>query len=220
MLQRASVSLRLALALAGAIVSPAAAAEPGLLVTVGEVTDTTAVVWVRGVTWGEVSVRYEPLGRAPGAAGETPAGARGEIRVEPSRHLTGKLLLQPLEPGTRYRYTAAQNTAEATGEFVTAPSPTDARPVRFSWSGDLGSRGHCRKPGIGYAIFRALAETPSDFFLFVGDTIYADHVCGEAEHVPGYDFVARRLADFWAKHRYNREDPALQAYFRRASVYA
>ena len=220
MLQRASVSLRLALALAGAIVLPAAAAEPGLLVTVGEVTDTTAVVWVRGVTWGEVSVRYEPLGRAPGAAGETPAGARGEIRVEPSRHLTGKLLLQPLEPGTRYRYTAAQNTAEATGEFVTAPSPTDARPVRFSWSGDLGSRGHCRKPGIGYAIFRALAETPSDFFLFVGDTIYADHVCGEAKHVPGYDFVARRLADFWAKHRYNREDPAVQAYFRRASVYA
>jgi alkaline phosphatase D len=54
----------------------------------------------------------------------------------------------------------------------------------------------------------------------VGDTIYADHVCGEAEHVPGYDFVARRLADFWAKHRYNREDPAVQAYFRRASVYA
>jgi alkaline phosphatase D len=175
---------------------------------------------VRGVPWGEVRVRYAPLGRAPGAAGETPAGARGEIRVEPSRHLTGKLLLQPLEPGTRYRYTAAQNAAEATGEFVTAPSPTDARPVRFSWSGDLGSRGHCRKPGVGYAIFRALAETPSDFFLFVGDTIYADHVCGEAEHVPGYDFVARRLADFWAKHRYNREDPAVQAYFRRASVYA
>jgi len=214
------MSLRLALVLAGAIVSPAAAAEPGLLVTVGEVTDTTAVVWVRGVTWGEVTVRYEPLGRPAVVEGGTPAGARGEIRVEPSRHLTGKLLLQPLEPGTRYRYTAAQNAAETTGEFVTAPAPTEARPVRFSWSGDLGSRGHCRKPGDGYAIFRALAGIASDFFLFVGDTIYADHVCGEAKHVPGYDFVARRLADFWAKHRYNREDPAVQAYFRRASVYA
>jgi len=202
-MRRASVSLRLALLLAAAVVSPASAAEPGLLVTVGEVTDTAAVMWVRGVAWGEV-----------------PAGARGEIRVSPKQHLTGKLLLQPLEPGTRYRYTAAQNTAEANGEFVTAPAPTDARPVRFSWSGDLGSRGHCRKPGDGYAIFRALARTPSDFFLFVGDTIYADHVCGEAEHAPGYDFVARRLADFWAKHRYNREDPAVQAYFRRASVYA
>ena len=219
-MRHASVSLRLALLLAAAVVSPASAAEPGLLVTVGEVTDTAAVVWVRGVAWGEVTVRYEPLGRAPAAEGGTPAGARGEIRVSPRQHLTGKLLLQPLEPGTRYRYTATQNTAEATGEFVTAPAPTDARPVRFSWSGDLGSRGHCRKPGDGYAIFRALARTPSDFFLFVGDTIYADHVCGEGERVPGYDFVARRLADFWAKHRYNREDPAVQAYFRRASVYA
>jgi len=213
----ASGSLRLALlgtAVAVAVVSPAAAAEPGPLVTVGEVTDTAAVMWVRGVAWGEVSVRFEPIEGGPAA------GARGEIRVSPRQHLTGKLMLQSLEPGTRYRYTVAQNTAETTGEFVTAPSPTDARPVRFSWSGDLGSRGHCRKPADGYAIFRALARIPSDFFLFVGDTIYADHVCGEAVHEPGYDFVARRLADFWAKHRYNREDPAVQAYFRRASVYA
>ena len=219
-MRRASDSLRLALGLAAAIVAPAAAAEPGLLVTVGEVTDTTAMVWVRGVTWGEVTVRYEPLGRSAAVEGGTPAGARGENRVEPSRHLTVKLLLQPLEPGTRYRYNADPNAAETTGEFVTAPAPTEARPVRFSWSGDLGSRGHCREPGDGYAIFRALAGIASDFFLFVGDTIYADHVCGEAKHVPGYDFVARRLADFWAKHRYNREDPAVQAYFRRASVYA
>ena len=92
--------------------------------------------------------------------------------------------------------------------------------MRFSWSGDLGSRGHCRKPGDGYPIFRTLASVPSDFFLFVGDTIYADQLCGGVAHEPGYDFVARRLADFWAKHRYNREDPAVQAYFRRASVYA
>ena len=33
----------------------------------GEVTDTSAVVWVRGVTWGEVTVRYEPVGRGPAA---------------------------------------------------------------------------------------------------------------------------------------------------------
>jgi alkaline phosphatase D len=91
--------------------------------------------------------------------------------------------------------------------------------VGFTWSGDLGSRDHCR-PADGYPIFRALARVPADFFLFVGDTIYADQPCGATAHVSGYDFVARRLADFWTKHRYNREDPAVQAYFRRASVYA
>lgn len=208
----------LACLLALAAGTPAAAAAPGLLVTVGEVTDTAAVVWVRGVTWGEVTVRYAPAAHA--TADGARAGARGDIRVAPGRHLTGKLVLQPLEPATRYQYVIAQGADEVAGEFVTAPAPTSAAPVRFAWSGDLGGRGHCRKPGDGYAIFRALAQVPTDFFVFVGDTIYADAVCGHTGHVPGYDFVARRLADFWTKHRYNREDPAVQAYFRQASVYA
>ena len=213
-------ALRLALALVGAAVLPtlAAAAEPGLLVTVGEVTDTTAVVWVRGVSWGEVSVRYAPAARPVGAG--PGVGSRAEVRVGPSHHLTGKTLLQGLEPATRYRYAISQGTATVAGEFVTAPAATLAVPVRFTWSGDLGSRGYCRRAGDAYPIFRALGQVPADFFLFVGDTIYADHECGESKRVPGYDFVARRLADFWAKHRHNRSDPAGQAYFRATSVYA
>jgi alkaline phosphatase D len=106
------------------------------------------------------------------------------------------------------------------GEFVTAPGPTVALPVRFVWSSGLGSSGYCRKPGAGYPIFGALARVPADFFLFVGDTIYADQVCGGSPRQAGYDFVARRLADFWSKHRYNREDPSVQAFYRRTSVYA
>jgi len=204
--------------LGAALSAPVAAAQPGLLVTVGEVTDTTAVVWVRGVAWGEVAVRYAPVIRPTGAS--VNMGARAEIRVGPSHHLTGKALLQGLEPATRYRYTISQGTAAVSGEFVTAPAPTVAMPVRFAWSGDLGSRGHCRRAGDAYPIFHALARVPADFFLFVGDTIYADHECGQATRVPGYDFVARRLADFWAKHRHNRNDPAGQAYFRNISVYA
>ncbi|HEX5528202.1 MAG TPA: alkaline phosphatase D family protein [Methylomirabilota bacterium] len=212
--------LLLALSLAAAVgVGPTAAAERGLLVTVGEVTDTSAVVWVRGVAWGEVTVRYAPVTRAADA-GAPPLGARGEIRVAPSHNLTGKLLLARLEPATRYRYTITQGTAGAAGEFVTAPAPTVAIPVRLTWSGDLGSRGHCRKPGDDFPVFRALAQVPADFFLFVGDTVYADHECGEPARIPGYDFVARRLPDFWAKHLYNRRDPAGQVYFRRTSVYA
>jgi alkaline phosphatase D len=217
---RAALRLGLALSLGAALAGPAAPAEPELLITVGEVTDTSAVVWVRGVAWGEVTVRYAPVTRGPDPGAGPPLGMRGHIRVAPSHNLTGKLLLQGLEPATRYRYTITQNTAGISGEFVTAPSPTVAIPVRFAWSGDLGSRGHCRRPGDAFPIFRALGQVPTDFFLFVGDTIYADHECGEATRVPGYDFVARRLADFWAKHLHNRQDPAGQAYFRRTSVYA
>ena len=147
----AAVLIRLGWLLAAAVVAPASAASPGLLVTVGEVTDTAAVVWLRGVTWGEVSVRYESIAGVP-------AGAR-RIRVTPSRHLTGKLVLQPLEPGTRYRYVIAQNQDEIVGEFATAPAPGSAAPIRFTWSGDLGSRENCRPPHDGYAIFRARARS-------------------------------------------------------------
>jgi hypothetical protein len=51
-MRRAAPVLGLALLLAARLV--AAAAEPVVLVTVGEVTDTSAVVWVRGISWGEV----------------------------------------------------------------------------------------------------------------------------------------------------------------------
>ncbi|HEU4438279.1 MAG TPA: alkaline phosphatase D family protein [Methylomirabilota bacterium] len=219
-MRRAPRLIRLGLLLAALLASPAAAVEPGLLVTVGEVTDSSAVIWVRGVAWGEVAIRYEPVPRASDPPPAELAGARGDIRVTPSQNLTGKLLLQPLEPATRYRYTVSQNGLQIAGEFVTAPGPTVALPVRFVWSSGLGGSGNCRKPGAGYPIFGALARIPTDFFLFVGDTIYADQVCGGNPRRAGYDFVARRLADFWSKHRYNREDPAVQAFYRRTSVYA
>jgi len=212
--------IRLGILLAALLAAPAVAVEPDPLVTVGEVTDTSAVIWVRGITWGEVAIRYEPVPRASDPAPTGPVGARGDIRVTPSQNLTGKLLLQPLEPATRYRYTVSQSAAQISGEFVTAPSPTVALPVRFVWSGSLGSNGYCRRPATGYPIFGALAQIPADFFVFVGDTIYADQVCGGSPRQTGYDFVARRLADFWSKHRYNREDPTVQAFYRRTSVYA
>jgi alkaline phosphatase D len=84
----------------------------------------------------------------------------------------------------------------------------------------LGSQGHCRHVSDGYPIFRAMARVPVDFFLFVGDTIYSDHVCDGPEFVPGSGFVAKTLAQYHAKHRYNRADAALQAYFRQTAVFA
>ena len=207
------MTIRLALALLVLLAAPAVAAdEAPLLVTVGEVTDAGAVVWVRGQTWGRVTVRW-----APAAGGEE---RQGEVKVSPASNLTGKLPLGGLAPASRYRYRVDQNGQEIRGEFVTAPPPGSAAPVRFAWSGDLGSRTACRHVTEGYPIFRVLARFPVDFFLFVGDTIYADHPCGGPDRVPGSDFVARKLPDFWAKHRYNREDPGVQAYFRQTSVYA
>jgi len=194
------------------LASAAGAAEPALLVTVGDVTETTAVVWVRGPSPGRVAVEYGRAGRAE--------REQNAIEVSPSTDLTGKLALAGLAPASTYRYRVSQGGTEAQGEFATAPPPTVSAPVRFTWSGDLGSRNQCRHVADGYPIFRALARVKADFFLFVGDTIYADHVCGGPDRLPGYDFVARSLPEYRAKHRYNREDPDVQAYFRSVSVYA
>ena len=125
-----------------------------------------------------------------------------------------------LAPATRHAYRLEGRGVKTSGEFVTAPSPGTAAPVRLLWSGDLGGGGRCRSPVDGYPIFRAMTARPPDAFLFVGDTIYADHRCRVPDNVPGADFRARDLAGFRAKHRYNRADAAMQAFLQATSVYA
>jgi len=188
------------------------AAPPPLLVTVGDVTDTGAVLWARGRSPAPITVRY-------GETGGPPAAER-EIKVSAAADLSGKVALAGLAPAARYRYTVSQSGHDVPGEFVTAPAAGAAAPVRFAWSGDLGSRTQCRHLTDGYPIFRALAGVKADFFVFAGDTIYADHPCGGPDRVPGYQFVATKLPEYLAKHRYNREDLDVQAYFRSVSVYA
>jgi alkaline phosphatase D len=192
--------------------SAAGGAEAGLLVTVGEVTDHGAVVWIRGAGVSPVSIA---VARADGG-GERQA----QVILSGAADRTGKAALTGLLPGTRYRYRATQREVSVEGEFMTAPTSESETPVRFAWSGDLGSRGYCRRVTDGYPIFRAMARFPVDFFLFVGDTIYADSVCDGPETVPGSAFVATTLAQYHAKHRYNRADAAVQDYFRRTPVFA
>jgi alkaline phosphatase D len=179
---------------------------------VGDVTDSTAVLWLRGQSPGIVFVRYGPVGRREETMAQVPVTATAD--------LTGKALLAPLAPSTRYRYLVEQGAGRVEGEFITAPPAGQDVPVRFLWSGDLGSQLHCRHVSDGYPIFRPLARFGGDFFLFVGDTIYADHVCQGTDRVPGYGFIAESIQDYWAKHRYNRSDPGVQEFFRRLSVYA
>jgi alkaline phosphatase D len=65
-----------------------------------------------------------------------------------------------------------------------------------------------------------MTDRRPDLFLFVGDTIYADHTCGTTPHLPGASFIAETLGDFHAKHRYNRADRVVQRFFRTTPVEA
>jgi alkaline phosphatase D len=199
----------------------------GVLVTVAEVGADRATLWVRGDTGTPVRLRYGPADEseartADHTAEEPPSGLlrHADVALDPDRDQTGRIVLDALAPGTRYVYEVRQDGAPVRGTFVTAPPPDADVPVRLAWSGDLGASGYCRDVEDGYRIFRMMARQPADFFLFVGDTIYADQPCGVRPHVPGADYVATTLAEYHGKHRYNRADPALQEFFRRTSVFA
>jgi alkaline phosphatase D len=192
--------------------APSGAAGRGLLAGVGDVSASTALLWVRAPHTGEVGVEY--------AAKDDTITIRDAVRVDPSVDLTGRLMLTGLRPGTRYLYRVSQAAQSAAGEFVTAPGPDDPARVMLLWSGDLGGGGFCRRAGVGYRIFRAMARHRADFFVFAGDTIYSDHRCPGPGLVPGADFVATTLDEFRQKHRYNREDPALITLLEATSVYA
>ena len=183
-----------------------------LLGTVGEVTSSGAVIWARGARPGPITIRLTH----PGAQ----AGTGGVIDATRTDDLTGKVALSGLTPGTAYAYRLESGAEVATGAFVTAPHRDEAARVAFLWSGDLGGAGLCRRLDGGYPIFRAMARHRPDFFLFVGDTIYADRRCDGPGTVPGANFVATSLREFRERHRYNREDPAVQELFRTTSVYA
>jgi len=175
------------------------------------VSDRSAVVWARPPGPGPVEVVVR-----------TPGGARRRLAAEAGEEhdFTVKLRVADLAPATRHTYRVSWRGERVDGAFVTAPGPAAVAPVRIVWGGDLGGGGRCRLPGGGYSIFAAMARRQPDLFLFVGDTMYADHRCRVPENVPGADFRATDLAGFRTKHRYNRADPAVQAFFRTTSVLA
>jgi alkaline phosphatase D len=188
-----------------------ALAASELLVTVGEVTATSAVVWTRSEAPGDVALDYGRLGAEP---------SRARIALRAGDDSTGKLKIDGLRPATRYGYRLQAQGQGVRGEFVTAPAADADAPVRFVWSGDLGGQRFCRPLDSGYRIFDAMVGLRPDFFLFLGDTIYADSRCEGSGLVPGADFIATTLPRYRDKHRYNRADAALQRFFRTTSVYA
>ena len=184
----------------------------GLLVTVSEVTATTATLWVKGDRRGLVAAKYHTDDHGP--------VHEVGIALDPRADLTGRVALADLEPHTRYVYELDHEGERVTGSFRTAPKPTTGVAARVLWSGDLGGANHCRDVEDGYRIFGAMTERRADLFLFIGDTIYADQTCGRALHAAGSSFVAETVGEFHAKHRYNRADAALQRLFRTTPVEA
>lgn len=164
----------------------------------GEVTDQSAMIWLRAEPDSLVALHYGKDQNLIQASSTNP------FSVDPDSDNTAKISLDHLAPATRYYYRAAvagRNPGHI-ASFVTAPRSDDDAKVTFCFSGDT------RESYQPFTVMNAVRAQRPDFFLHMGDTIYADR-----------NGRAQQLHEFWIKYRNNRADAATQSCFGETSVY-
>jgi alkaline phosphatase D len=169
---------------------------------VAEVTQGEAILWGRCPDGGDLRV----------SIGD---GAERSAPVAPERDFAARVELTGLESAAEHVYRArcvrGEEASEAiAGRFRTAPPAASPVAARFAFGGDLGGQNVCRDAARGYPVFAAIAATRPDFFIALGDMIYADNRCLETgrlgnRQIPGPPTALER-SDFWAHWRYNRSD--------------
>jgi len=191
----------------------------------GEMDQRSAVVWGRGTGPGFLTVELQP-----------PGARRASAPLDAARDFTARIYLGDLEPGTDYSYRAWVSLAPPSasdvapeaavgGRFRTAFDAQAVERVHFAFSGDLSGQNACRDADRGYPIFDAIAEDRLDFFIGLGDMIYADGVCDLRgryfnQQVPRGNSAATKRSEFWEHWRYNREDAAFQRLLSGGGYYA
>ncbi|NJN37056.1 MAG: hypothetical protein HC794_08360 [Nitrospiraceae bacterium] len=204
-------------------------------VAVGDVSSHRALLWLRTdgpasvqIEWAPPSL-WEAASKLATVVAPVPRTAFLATTVETDYTLT--VPLEGLSPATHYRYhvmirngdqskTEFSGKLAARGNFITLPEGNTSAAVRFAWSGDLGGQGRCRQGVGGYPIFDVIHRQEIEFFLFLGDTIYADNLCPSPPNEPGADFKATTLETYRLRHRYQRGAEALQRFLRTVPVYA
>ncbi len=135
-----------------------------------------------------------------------------EVEANADRDFTAKVEVAGLEPGTGYYYRFRRGeSVSRVGAFRTPPAEGESALVRFVFSGDTD--GTVREDGTRAFDFKVLdaarAEDP-DFFLYFGDTIYADSPYGPK---------AETLAAFRDKYKENRDIFRLRDILAATSIY-
>jgi len=180
-------------------------------VTIGDVTARSAVIWSRTNREGDMHARL--IG---------PKDQHKTVAVSSGDDFTGKILFGNLRPDTRYRYQVwfggkghgKRSSNIVDGSFRTAPSRYAEKSISFAWGGDIGGQNVCRDENHGYPLFQAVNEMEPDFFVGLGDMIYADGVCkaigryGNSQIVGEFDRSAT-LEDYWGHWKYNRAEENL-----------
>jgi alkaline phosphatase D len=155
---------------------PAAAGTTGHVgfpngVAVGDVTATGAVVWTR--TDGPAAVRLE-VSQHPSFRGRDVF--HRTVHTAGSDDFTAHVHATGLSPATTYFYRwrhGAETTP--TGAFRTEPGIGTAGDVRFAYTGDSDGTLVNGQPGFNnFEVLDAIRAENPDFWVYLGDTIYAD----------------------------------------------
>lgn len=164
----------------------------------GEVTPDGAIVWLRAEPDSLVTVEY-----ATDPALSAPAATR-PVKVLADSDYTAEIALTGLKSSTAYYYrpVVAGKKPGPVSRFKTAPAPDDPALVKFAFSGDT------RQSYKPFAIMDAIRAGDPDFFVHLGDTIYADR-----------NGTASTLDEFWGKYRINRDDAPSRRFFSQTSWY-
>jgi len=181
-------------------------------VAAGDVRAHSAVIWSRSNARGWMHVRV--------TAPQDDHARQAVTPVTAERDFTGKVYVDGLRPDTDYTYTVwfsrerddhPRGSKGQHGRFHTAPRAERAAAVSFAWGGDLAGQNVCRDAQAGFPIFDTLNAMPLDFFIGLGDMIYADGTCkaeglyGNAQIAGDYSQSAD-MANYWAHWKYNRGD--------------
>lgn len=203
-------------------------------IAIGDVTSQSALLWLRTdgpitvqVEWAPVAIwdRVSKMGTAV-----APVARTQWYMTSQDTDFTLTIPLEGLAPATRYRWyvfagtkgregTSIEARSVARGEFTTLQDAKSHMPVTFAWSGDLGGQGRCRRGAAGYPIFDVMRAQQLSFFLFLGDTVYADGLCPSPPNEPGADFRAATLDEYRARHRDQRAAEALRRFLETTPVY-
>ena len=195
-------------------------------VATGDVRSDSAVIWSRSDAAGTMHVVVKAKGRGRPVYQRTIVSANDDF--------TGQVQIDGLRPDTEYeyrvwfgdsKYKRGHRGETAEGQFHTAPAASTVAPVSFAWGGDLAGQNTCRDSVEGFPIFNAINNMKLDFFIGLGDMIYADGLCEATgrygnSQVPG-DFVqAYDMNNYWAHWKYNREDDGYRSLLASMPYYA
>ena len=169
------------------------------------ITPTTALVWLRADGPRRLQVEYSLKPDFSKSKLTSPISANAASDFTTIHRLAG------LVPDREYFYrgvvfdgkTGGETLRGTAGRFRTTPKRLKS--FSFAISGDMEA---AYQP---FKLFDRIAEKAPDFFIHLGDTIYADH--------PKQDFLGS-LDQYRQKHRENRSDKHLESFLQKVPVYA